>query len=191
MRIILHQATEAGSTGVRAQVSGFPVAGKTGTAQKVSKTGGYTKGEYISSFAGMIPANDPRFVIYVAVDNPREKYYGSEVAAPLFARVAGFAVRKSGLAPVTISKKDILPKEVHEKTNSAVKRIQETALVLNQADLNKTPDFTGLTLREVYQRLKGTDLEVKIKGRGRVAEMLPAPGDDLPESKTLRLILKE
>ena len=44
--------------------------------------------------------DNPKYVIYVAVDKPRERYYGSEVAAPLFSRVAGYAVRKAGLAPV-------------------------------------------------------------------------------------------
>jgi cell division protein FtsI (penicillin-binding protein 3) len=79
------------------------VAGKTGTAQKVNANGGgYMSGTYISSFAGFIPANDPRFVIYVAVDSPRKGYYGAMVAAPLFAKVASYAVRKEGIAPVIL-----------------------------------------------------------------------------------------
>lgn len=90
-------------SGKNARVEGYMVAGKTGTAQKVNANGGgYMSGTYISSFAGFIPANDPRFVIYVAVDSPRKGYYGAMVAAPLFAKVASYAVRKEGIAPVIL-----------------------------------------------------------------------------------------
>jgi cell division protein FtsI (penicillin-binding protein 3) len=88
-------------SGANARVDGFMVAGKTGTAQKVNPNGrGYLKGAYVSSFAGFIPANDPKFVIYVAVDSPRKSYYGAKVAAPVFSRIASYAVRKEGIAPL-------------------------------------------------------------------------------------------
>jgi cell division protein FtsI (penicillin-binding protein 3) len=190
MRLMLNQATEEGGTGIPAQVPGFPVAGKTGTAQKVSATGGYSKNEYISSFAGMIPANDPKYVIYVAVDNPRDKYYGAEVAAPLFSRMASFAVRKSGLAPVRITKRNVVPIQKAKKSDLS-QRLQAAALVLNETELNRTPDLKGLTLREVYQRVKGADLEINAKGNGRVADMIPSAGDPLPSNKTIRIILRE
>lgn len=109
LRLILASATGPDGTGGNARVVGFPVAGKTGTAQKVSSVGrGYLRGAYISSFAGFFPANDPRFVIYIAVDNPRKGYYGSQVAAPVFAKVATFAARHAGLSPVLITENDIL-----------------------------------------------------------------------------------
>jgi cell division protein FtsI (penicillin-binding protein 3) len=110
MRLILTGVTSKEGTGYNARVAGFPVAGKTGTAQKVMPNGkGYMKGGYISSFAGFLPANNPKFVIYVVVDHPRKEYYGSAVAAPVFSRVASFAVRKAGIAPVLISEENILP----------------------------------------------------------------------------------
>ncbi|MBV2169009.1 MAG: penicillin-binding protein 2, partial [Bdellovibrio sp.] len=97
MRAMLLGVTTKGGTGGNARVEGFMVGGKTGTAQKVNPNGrGYLKGAYISSFGGFIPANDPKFVIYVAVDSPRKAYYGATVAAPLFSRVASYAVRKEG-----------------------------------------------------------------------------------------------
>src|SRR5207253_2623837 len=85
MKIMLSGVTAPGGTGKNARVNGFIVAGKTGTAQKVDPNGrGYIKGAYISSFAGFIPANDPKFVIYVALDRPRKGFYGAQVAAPIF-----------------------------------------------------------------------------------------------------------
>jgi cell division protein FtsI (penicillin-binding protein 3) len=70
-------------TGHLARVPGIPVAGKTGTAQK-AEGGGYVPGKYVASFVGYLPADDPMAVILVVLDEPQEKYYGGEVAAPLF-----------------------------------------------------------------------------------------------------------
>lgn len=113
LRLMLTGVTAPGGTGVNAKVDGFLVAGKTGTAQKVNpKGGGYLQGAYISSFAGFIPASDPRFVIYVMVDHPKKNsYYGSQVAAPLFSRLASYAVRREGLAPVLLSEKNFIDKK--------------------------------------------------------------------------------
>lgn len=85
-------------TGTRAQVPGYRVAGKTGTAWKVLPTGGYgSKGNrsYVASFAGFLPADTPRLAVIVVVDEPSgEIYSGGKVAAPVFAEFAGFAVRQ-------------------------------------------------------------------------------------------------
>ena len=110
MRAMLTSVTGDEGTGVNARVPGYPVAGKTGTAQKVKPDGrGYLRGGYISSFAGFIPSNDPRFVIYIAVDHPRKEYYGSAVAAPVFSRVAGFAVRRAGIPPSIMEDGKVIP----------------------------------------------------------------------------------
>jgi cell division protein FtsI/penicillin-binding protein 2 len=86
----LVRAVEEG-TGKQAQVKGYWVAGKTGTAQKALEGGrGYAAGKYIASFVGMIPAENPRAVILVLADEPQNGYYGGEVAAPAFRQVAQF-----------------------------------------------------------------------------------------------------
>jgi hypothetical protein len=72
-------------TGDRAAVAGLGVAGKTGTARKASD-GGYQAGAYISSFCGFLPADDPKFLLLVVVDEPAGDYYARDVAAPVFAR---------------------------------------------------------------------------------------------------------
>lgn len=111
LRMMLLGVTNPGGTGVNARVDGFMVSGKTGTAQKVNPNGrGYLPKGYISSFAGFIPTNDPKFVIYVAVDHPRKNsFFGATVAAPVFSRIASYAVRKEGLAPILLSEKNIVP----------------------------------------------------------------------------------
>jgi len=94
--------TQPGGTATYAQVNGFLVAGKTGTAQKVSPTGGYTPGKYVVSFAGYMPAEDPEFVCYVVIDDAQTASgmnYGGLVAAPIFSRIAEKAARHLDLVP--------------------------------------------------------------------------------------------
>jgi stage V sporulation protein D (sporulation-specific penicillin-binding protein) len=86
----LVQAVEQG-TGKLAQLKGYWVAGKTGTAQKAIEGGrGYAQGRYIASFVGIVPADAPRAVILVLADEPQNGYYGGEVAAPAFRQVAQY-----------------------------------------------------------------------------------------------------
>ena len=84
-------------TGLEGQVPGYVVAGKTGTAQKVVETGGYGE-EYVASFAGFAPAKDPEIVIVISFDEP-DVIYGGSTAAPTFATIAEFALRRLGVPP--------------------------------------------------------------------------------------------
>lgn len=197
MRLMLNVVTSDIGTAKAAQVPGFPVAGKTGTAQKNVVGQGYVRGQYVSSFAGFIPANDPKYVIYVAVDNPRAKYYGAEVAAPLFSRIAGYAVRIGGISPVLLTEKNVMKKtDVGVDINARVReqslqKIRDMAKVLSAEEQNVTPDLTGLTLREVYNRVRGTPIKVDIHGRGMVTMSFPSPGESLPDNKTIKLYLQK
>ena len=93
LRSMLEEVVGPGGTGARAAVPGYRVAGKTGTVVK-SGANGYSEDDYLSVFAGMLPASDPRLVGVVVIDNPRgEDYYGGAVAAPVFSRVMDDAMR--------------------------------------------------------------------------------------------------
>ena len=90
---MLEGVLAAGGTAQEASVSGYEVAGKTGTAQKPDpKTGGYSDFKFFSSFIGFAPARHPRLMISVMVDEPQGQYYGGEVAAPAFERIVEFAL---------------------------------------------------------------------------------------------------
>jgi cell division protein FtsI (penicillin-binding protein 3) len=85
-----------------AAVPGYRVAGKTGTAQKAAHDRrGYAPGKYVASFLGMVPADDPRLVILVVVDEPQGKHYGGQVAGPVFREIAGPALAYLGVHPET------------------------------------------------------------------------------------------
>jgi cell division protein FtsI (penicillin-binding protein 3) len=90
----------AEGTGKSAQVSGYRVAGKTGTAQAPSAEGGGYDG-YTASFVGVLPAEDPELAISVTLQRPKDGYYGGQAAAPVFSDVAGFAMRHLKIPPST------------------------------------------------------------------------------------------
>jgi cell division protein FtsI (penicillin-binding protein 3) len=96
---MLEQAAGPEGTAPAAQIAGYRVAGKTGTVHK-SVAGGYSDNKYLSVFAGMAPASDPRLVMVVMVDEPSNgKYYGGQVAAPVFSRVISGALRLLAVPP--------------------------------------------------------------------------------------------
>lgn len=91
--------TEDGATGLRARIPGYRVAGKTGTAWKASG-GSYSKDRYVATFGGVVPASAPRLAAVVVIDEPSAgKYYGGDVAAPVFAAVLGGALRLMAIPP--------------------------------------------------------------------------------------------
>ena len=99
-------------TGVKASIPGYSVAGKTGTVHKSIK-GGYEEDKYISLFAGMAPATDPRLVLVVMVNEPsRGAYFGGDVAAPIFSKIMGGALRILNIppdqAPMQATKEEIM-----------------------------------------------------------------------------------
>jgi cell division protein FtsI (penicillin-binding protein 3) len=81
-----------GGTAEEATVSGYRLAGKTGTAEKPDGQGGYSKTKFVASFIGFAPARSPRLLVAVMVDEPSGLYYGGEVAAPAFEKIVSFAL---------------------------------------------------------------------------------------------------
>jgi cell division protein FtsI (penicillin-binding protein 3) len=86
-------------TGTEAEVEGYQVAGKTGTAAKPDPSGGYSTSRYVASFVGVVPASAPRLVVMVTVDEPRGAIWGGVVAAPAFQQIANFALQYLEIPP--------------------------------------------------------------------------------------------
>ncbi len=107
---------DEGGGGARAKVPGYHVGGKSGTAKKISGTGGYTKDAYRSFFAGVAPLSNPRIAAVIVVDEPSKgQYYGGLVAAPVFGKVMARALRLMNVAP------DNLPPPADLQTAEAAK----------------------------------------------------------------------
>jgi cell division protein FtsI (penicillin-binding protein 3) len=108
MREMLEMAAGPGGTAPKAQVPGYRVAGKTGTAHKLS--GGQYVNKYVASFVGFAPVSDPRIIIAVMVDEPSNgMHYGGDVAAPIFSAVAANALRAMNVAPDSTVTNIIIP----------------------------------------------------------------------------------
>ncbi len=114
VRRMLHMATEPGGTATRAQTMGYSVGGKTGTARK-QEGRGYSDRKYRSFFVGLAPIEDPRIVVAVMVDEPRNgHYYGGIVAAPVFSETVQHALRILGVQPDMDVKPQIVAEVVEE-----------------------------------------------------------------------------
>ena len=118
VRHMLELAVQPEGTAPRAQIMGYRVAGKTGTAHK-QENGHYAPNKYVSSFVGFAPVSAPRLVIAVMIDEPSDgKYYGGVVAAPVFARVMEGALRRLSVPPDAPMKPIELPPEGQEVKES-------------------------------------------------------------------------
>jgi cell division protein FtsI (penicillin-binding protein 3) len=97
---MLERVVAKGGTGAQAALTGYRVAGKTGTAQKIDPHGtGYARDRHTAAFVGFVPARNPRIVISVIVDEPKGSYYGGVVAAPVFRQIARETLHYLGVSP--------------------------------------------------------------------------------------------
>jgi cell division protein FtsI (penicillin-binding protein 3) len=114
VRAMLELVVEPGGTAPRAQILGYRVAGKTGTAHKLDE-GSYLNDRYVSSFVGIAPASDPRLIVAVMLDEPSAgSYYGGTVAAPTFSQVMAGSLRILGVTPDAPTNNVVLPADLPE-----------------------------------------------------------------------------
>lgn len=195
---MLEMVLAKGGTGAKARVPGYRVGGKTGTAQKLNpQTGSYERGAYVSSFVGVIPIDSPKFVVFVAVDQPEKAYYASEVAAPVFSKVASFSVRHYGIEPSVpnnlLAKKGAQFKNVKQKRMYKARQKKALAKIRNlqkKKSWNKIPKMQGLSLREVMMQVRTQGLDAEVYGSGVLSKTFPDTGADIPKNKKLKLYFK-
>jgi len=162
------ESVVANGTGKNAYIENYRVGGKTGTAQKV-KDGKYMVGNYIVSFIGFLPADNPELVIYVAVDNPKGvTQYGGTVSAPIARNIMLSAIDIFDLKPT----KEVMPREY---------TWLDTKYVI-------LPNVEGKTVEEAKKILKG--FSIKYTGTGKtVLHQSPTPGYYIPEGGEVLLML--
>ncbi|TMB51115.1 MAG: PASTA domain-containing protein [Deltaproteobacteria bacterium] len=175
---------EEGGTGTKARLEEFPVAGKTGTAQKVDPTTGGYSSKRIGSFAGFVPADEPRAVILVLIDEPSTSSYGGVVAAPVFRAIAAAVLKRLGVEPPAPTVVARAPGAA-PATPRAKPASREAATPANA----ETPSFLGLSLREALARAQASGWQVRVTGTGYVAAQEPMPGTPLLSVHQLALRL--
>jgi cell division protein FtsI (penicillin-binding protein 3) len=164
-------------TGTKAALAEHVVAGKTGTAQKAGR-GGYSADRYVGSFAGYVPADQPRLVMLVVIDEPRGEYYGGAVAAPVFREVAEATLRYMGVPP-SIPSRTI---GVGQPLLAAFSQPGGSA-----GPATAVPDLRGLDARAAIARAVASGLTVRAIGSGVVTSQEPEPGGALPVTRRVTL----
>lgn len=166
-------------TGDQAALAEHVVAGKTGTAQKAGR-GGYMADRYVGSFAGYVPADRPRLVILVVLDEPRGQHYGGMVAAPVFREIAEASLRYLGVPPSIPSRSIAIERPLLAAFSQSSKAATAT---------NTVPDLRGLDARAAIARAVSSGLTVRAIGSGVVTSQDPVPGGALPASRQVTLKL--
>ncbi|MGH9254676.1 MAG: penicillin-binding protein [Vicinamibacterales bacterium] len=191
---IMEQVVERG-TGTGAQIDGFTVAGKTGTAQKIVD-GGYSSSDYNASFVGFVPSRQPAFVIVVVIDSPRGKhsFFGGTVAAPIFQRIATAGLRLYGVPPslnpappVIVARRE----QPLERPALGPTELPATVTLQNSAtgSVPVFPDLRGLGARDALRMLARLGMTARLHGTGIVVDQDPPPGSPIERGavSTLRL----
>lgn len=175
------RAVVSEGTGKRAQVEGLTIAGKTGTAQKPDlERGGYKEGAYVAWFAGFFPAENPRWVAVVLVDEPEASIYGGEVAAPVFRDVAEvIAIRHGLLGAANLA---------WIGTGGALPQARGEAIPT--VDGGRMPDLHGLSLRDAGRLAQSHGVRIVPKGSGRIVGQQPPAGTVLREGGVWHLTLR-
>ncbi len=195
---------DADGTGRRARLDGWAVAGKTGTAQKADPvTHRYSADKRFSSFVGFAPADAPRVVVGVFVDEPRGEVYGGEIAAPVFREVVDHALKSFGVppshppaagpaGPPLAEDRPGLPRDVAEDDDAPgpTPFAEEAARPDEEGGVGVTvPVVAGLPARSALRALEAADLVGDVQGTGRVVSQSPRPGQVVERGARVRLVL--
>ena len=167
VRMTLESVVSLG-TGRNAYIDGYRVGGKTGTAQKVNN-GVYMHGNYIVSFIGFMPANDPKVVVYLAIDNPKGvTQYGGTVSAPIVKNIL-----EDAISALNIKKQEGGTDKKYQWYDQKYYTVE---------------DVVGLTKKEAASKLKSFTIEYSGSG-DKVINQSPEAGSRIPEYSSIRLYL--
>lgn len=187
---IMEQIVERG-TATYAQVDGYTIAGKTGTAAKLVN-GRYSNSDYFASFVAFLPSRNPVATIIVVIDSPHAHgYYGGPIAGPVFQRIAEATLRHLGVAPTLNAPPPVLVARTSERPEIQPVRSQRDASIVHvgtTGDARDLPDLRGLSAREALRVLTSIGLTAHLTGNGVVASQSPAPGT--PIEPGLACVLK-
>src|SRR5699024_7146136 len=163
------ESVVAKGTGRPAYVDGYRVGGKTGTAQKVGPDGRYMQNNYILSFIGFAPADDPEIVVLLAIDNPKDTVqFGGVVAAPIVGTII-----EDSLSALNVDRR---------------KSGMEKEYLWPEEPKIKVPDLIGLTREDLVEYM--VNLSVESYGEGEyVIDQSPRPGTSVEQGSTIRLYL--
>jgi cell division protein FtsI (penicillin-binding protein 3) len=190
---IMEDVVERG-TATTAQLPGYTVAGKTGTAAKLV-AGHYSKSDYNASFVGFVPSRKPVFTIIVVTDSAHGPHgsFGGPVSGPVFKRIADAALRYYGVPPtinpsppILVARRD----EAHEQPASAVLDTPAIVTAVAATGPSTIPDVTGMGARDALRLFARVGLAPRLRGTGVVSQQDPPPGSPIDPDATATLWLE-
>ncbi|MDB4990195.1 MAG: Cell division protein FtsI [Myxococcaceae bacterium] len=196
---MLTAVTGPGGTGEAAAMEGYLVAGKTGTAQKANAHGGYADNAWTATFVGYVPAQRPRLVVSVVIDEPVIEHYGGVVAAPVFRRIATASLRHLGVSPEPNGDKLAeLVQQMREQRAAASSLDSKQALHVRSTKVAaqltegqvRVPDLRGFGARAALVTLARAGLSVTLAGSGAAVEQRPAAGAVVNLGDNVHLVLR-
>ncbi|MEY4513192.1 MAG: hypothetical protein RLZZ450_5314, partial [Pseudomonadota bacterium] len=197
---MLTAVTGPGGTAEGAAVDGYLVAGKTGTAQKANPRGGYADNEWTATFVGFVPAQRPRLVVSVVIDEPVIEHYGGLVAGPIFRRIASASLRHLGVPPEASGDKlaDAVKQLREQRALEAAALAEKHALTARPTAPTqqpsegqvRVPDLKGYGARAALVALARAGLSVTLAGTGAAVEQRPPAGAIVNLGANVHLVLR-
>jgi cell division protein FtsI/penicillin-binding protein 2 len=187
------EAVVKDGTGAGAEIPGYTVAGKTGTADKLVG-GRYSHSQQNVSFVGFVPSRNPAVTVIVMIDSPRAtSNSGGRVAAPIFKRIAEATLRHLGVPPdvdapppVMVARRAVSPITPTSSTTAPA----ILTLAADAAASSSFPDLRGLSARDALRTLSKFGVAARMEGKGIVVSQTPAPGTALERGTTCTLVLE-
>jgi membrane peptidoglycan carboxypeptidase len=182
-------------TATTAQIAGYTVAGKTGTAAKLIN-GHYSKSDYNASFVGFVPSRKPAFTIIVVTDSAHGPHgaFGGPVSGPVFKRIAEAALRYYGVPPTINPPPPLLvarhEEEVLEQPASIPIEAPAVITTVNAVNGSTVPDLAGMSARDALRVLARLGIASRLRGTGVVVQQQPAAGTAVDPDVTATLWLE-
>ena len=192
LQTFVESVVDEGGSGLKAEIPGYSVAGKTGTAQVIGKSGSYADGGYIASFVGYAPAHKPAFAMIALIRGPKKEHYGGRIAAPLFRKIGQQVLKyldippdqvqnnpaiqvastlprvEDAMVPEGIETVTYTPPEQHHKLGLVPDDDKASGLVM--------PSLYGKTASEIVEAFTKANRPFRLLGTGTVVKQFPLPG---------------
>ena len=182
-------------TGTAAQIPGYTIAGKTGTAWRW-RDGSYSK-DYYSSFVGFVPSRAPAYTIVVVIDSPKGRsFYGGAVAAPIFKRIAEALLRYGGVPPTFDPPPQVLVRRDQgtEHPQPATGPLVQPSVIAARLDAMGSdglyPDLAGMNARDAVRALARLGVQASVRGQGFVIDQQPVAGAPIEPGEKVTLLLE-
>ena len=182
-------------TGKAAQIPGYTVAGKTGTAKKLVNGSYRGHSDYNVSFVGFVPAHKPVFAIVVVVDSPhRVSPYGGVVAAPIFQKIAETALRHYGVPQSINAPEPVFAGRLEEAKEQPASGPGAPPRIVplggSAGAITVFPDLTGMSARDALRVLAQLGMTARLQGTGVVTQQYPPAGEPIESASTVVLKLE-